>query len=407
MSSEPSSGEDSGQWLSVEEAASRLNVKKETIYAYVSRGRLTKRKAPHERGSVFSADEIDRLSKSGRQESRGLVEVESSITLVTEAGHYYRGQEATELADSVTFEELAHILWSAQAPVEPWTGSAEIEAIARRVVQDLPPSALPVDEIKLVFACISSFEPPEWNASPSVIASAARRAYASALSALPERSLPAIGDADAPWLAAMLWSRLCDRPPKPQELRLLNGAMIILADHDLASATLLARMAARAGVNASGVIRLGADVGSGPVKGAASLAIESFLRNLESPDRVESALMMRLRQGEPIPGFGHSVYPAGDPRADYILNRLRETAPSSQRLETVEELLKTQRRRGIPPPNAGFGIAAMTYVLDMVPGAGEAIFVMSRAAGWIAHAIEEYGLPMPKRQSARYVGPPV
>ncbi len=260
-----------------------------------------------------------------------------------------------------------------------------------------------------MLACISSFEPPEWSASPSVIASAARRAYASTLVALPERSKPSVSKAgpERPWAAAMLWSRICERPPSDEELSILNGAMIVLADHDLASATMLARMAARAGVNPSGVIRLGADVGSGPVKGAASLAIESFLRNLDSPDRVETALMMRLRQGEPVPGFGHSVYPSGDPRADYILDRLRRVAPSSKRLATVEEVIRTQERRGLPLPNAGFGIAALTFVLDMVPGAGEAIFVMARAAGWIAHAIEEYGQPMPRRQNSRYVGPTI
>ncbi len=130
---------DSSEWLTVEEAASRLNVKKETIYAYVSRGRLAKQKAPKGRGSVFSADDIERLARSGRQEGKAHSEVESSITFLTDQGHYYRGQRSEDLADSRTFEEVAHLLWGAPAAPDGWVGSPDIEEIARRVVKDLRP----------------------------------------------------------------------------------------------------------------------------------------------------------------------------------------------------------------------------------------------------------------------------
>jgi citrate synthase len=181
--------------------------------------------------------------------------------------------------------------------------------------------------------------------------------------------------------------------------------MILSLDHDLASSTHLVRSAARAGVGPAGIVRLGADVGSGPVKGATDLAIEDFLRNVESPSTVAVALTKRLRQGEPIPGFGHVMYPDGDSRASQILEHVRACARAPERLATVEEVIRTQSRRGLPPPNAGFAIAALTYVADMIHGAGEAIFVTSRSVGWIAHAIEEYGRPPLPRQRSVYVGP--
>ena len=120
-------------------------------------------------------------------------------------------------------------------------------------------------------------------------------------------------------------------------------------------------------------------------EGAFGLAREDFLRNLESPSKVEVALTRRLRRGEPIPGFGHAMYPDGHSRASLILEMVRSLDADKKRVPTVDEVIRTQARRGLPPPNAGFPIPALAYVCDMVPGAGEVIFTMSSAIGWIAH----------------------
>ncbi len=396
------------RWLTADEAAQTLGVKKETIYAYVSRGRLANRRSDDGRGSLFDAEEIERMAFGSRQASRaGTDTVETALTLITDSGHHYRGQSASDLADSLTFEDAAQLLWGVPSDSTSWTPAADLVSIARHVVRVLPRTMLPVDEIKIVASCVGALEPPEWNTSAAVIATSARRVFATIVSGLPELSEPELSNVPpGSWMAAMLWSRLCKRRPTGQELDLLNRTMVVLADHGLASATMMARAAAGSAVNAAGIIRLGVEVGSGPVKGAASLAIESFLHNIEDPESVEKALTMRLRQGEPIPGFGHSLYPNGDPRATYILDRLRTLAAGSKRLATVEELLRMQRERGLPQPNAGFAIAAFTYVTGMVPGAGEAIFVISRAAGWIAHAIEAYSVgPVMPRPQSRYTGP--
>jgi len=399
------------RWLTAEEAATALRVKKETIYAYVSRGSLTNRRSDG-RGSLFDAAEIERLALGSRQgngrSSDG--EVESALTFISETGHFYRGQSAAELADTCSYEEVAQLLWGVPADESSWTPADDLVSVGQDVVRALPKTMLPMDAIKLVASTIGALEPPEWHTSAPVIAASARRVFATLVSGLPQRSEPVPMDLAASprsWLVPMLWSRLCERQPTEAELHLLNGVMVVLADHDLAPATVIVRVAARSGVNVGGLIRLGVDVGSGPVKGAASLAIEAFLHNLESPESVETALTMRLRQGEPIPGFGHSQYPDGDARAKYTLGKLKAINPPASRMAAVDELVRMQRARGLPPPNAGFGLAALTYVTGMVPGAGEAIFVVSRAAGWIAHAIEEYSAPPLPRQRSRYVGPPL
>jgi citrate synthase len=113
----------------------------------------------------------------------------------------------------------------------------------------------------------------------------------------------------------------------------------------------------------------------------------------------------RLRRGERLRGFGHRLYPDGDPRAGVLLARLRDAAGASRRLEAVESLLEAAARRGLPDPNVDLALAALAHVAGMTHGAAEAIFATARTAGWIAHALEEYERDTPIRPRAIYTGP--
>lgn len=396
----------SGQWISAEEAAERLGVKRETVYAYISRGRLVSRRTDDGRGRVLSLADVETLasrSRGGSRRAQSPEIIESAITLIEGDGVHYRGHPVAELASSSTFEQVADLLWGVPATSHgQWGAVPAVVEQFRAVAAVLPESTLPVDMLRIAGACMAAYDPPEPGASPEMFVTTAKRFVATILTALPDLSG---GTGPSGTIAGLLWSRLCGRQPTEAELSMLDGALIVLADHDLARSTLAIRTAARAGFDAGGLIRLGMDSGGGPVKGVASLAIESFLQNLSSADTVELALTRRLKQGEPVPGFGHPMYGGHDPRADLMLDRLRTAAVDRDRLRAIEEVIRTQTGRGLPPPNAGFALAAMTYVTGMVPGSGETIFVVARTAGWIAHAIEAVGLGPLERANASYVGP--
>jgi citrate synthase len=104
-----------------------------------------------------------------------------------------------------------------------------------------------------------------------------------------------------------------------------------------------------------------------------------------------------LRRGEKIPGFGHFVYRSGDPRAVVLLGLVRRAAPKSGQLAVAEAVLAEVRRRSLPEPDIDFAVATLGRVAGMVPGAGEAVFAVARAAGWIAHALR------PAQAAVRYV----
>jgi citrate synthase len=104
-----------GEWISAVEAAQRLGVKQETLYAYVSRGLLSRRRAEDGRSSLFDPAELDRLTDRGRPRraaGTGDFVIESGLTEVADGRFKYRGMEVTKLALWRPFEEVAGWLWT-------------------------------------------------------------------------------------------------------------------------------------------------------------------------------------------------------------------------------------------------------------------------------------------------------
>jgi citrate synthase len=139
--------------------------------------------------------------------------------------------------------------------------------------------------------------------------------------------------------------------------------------------------------------------------GAASLAAEAFIDSIPHPTAAARVVGEWLRRGEPLPGFGHPLYPEGDPRATALIEALRPALADAPALAVAEAVLAAVQGRGLPPANVDFALAAFVRAAGMVHGAGEAIFAVARTAGWIAHALEEYAERTVLRARAVYTGP--
>jgi citrate synthase len=167
--------------------------------------------------------------------------------------------------------------------------------------------------------------------------------------------------------------------------------------------------------------------------GGLSLAAETLLAEIGTPERARRVIGDRLRWGEQVPGLGHSLYPDGDPRAACLLGWLGRAAAGSERsigparrldthrdhhrpterqrdtrarLAVVEAVVDAVRRRRLPAPNVDFALAGLAFVAGMTRGAAETVFAVGRIAGWLAHALEEYQRHTPIRPRALYTGPP-
>jgi citrate synthase len=411
--------------LSTAEAAERLGVKPATLYAYVSRGLLGRERSADGRTSTFDPAEIDRLARPGRARRgrRPAAEllVPSALTAIDRGLPWYRGLAVPELAGTRSFEEVAEWLWTARFPdpVPAWRASQPALDAGRQAQAALPHGALPLERIRVIAAALPAGDELRLELRPAAVTAAGRSLVAGLVDCLPRRppgrrgqrearapGRPGRPPPDAGPIAARLWTGLSPLDPEPELVRVVDAALVLLADHELAASTVAARVAASVRADPYAVASAGLAVVSGSLHGGASLGIEALLDEIDRPDQAASVVGARLRRGERLRGFGHRLYPDGDPRAATLLARLRATADSSPRMEVVDSLLQAARRRGLPEPNVDLALAALAHVTGMTHGAGEAIFATARTAGWIAHALEEYERNAPIRPRAVYTGPP-
>jgi citrate synthase len=398
--------------LTTAEAAARLGVKPATLYAYVSRGLLSRERAPDGRTSSFDPAEIDRMARPGRprrgRRPAAELVLPSALTAIAHGLPWYRGLPVPELAATHRFEEVATWLWTGELPttatgeLPAWrTGDAGLAA-GRRAQAALPPAALPLERIRVIAAALAAGDELRLELHPAAVAAAGRALIAGLVDCLPRPGPAPRGTA----IAARLWAALSPLDPEPGQLATLDAALVLLADHELAASTVAARVAASVKADPYAVASAGLATVSGTLHGGASLGIEALLAEIDLPERAASVVGARLRRGERLRGFGHRLYPDGDPRAGALLDRLGAAAAGSPRLAVVEALLQAAARRGLPEPNVDLALAALAHVAGMIRGAGEAIFAVARTAGWIAHAIEEYDRNTPIRPRAVYTGPP-
>jgi citrate synthase len=112
-----------------------------------------------------------------------------------------------------------------------------------------------------------------------------------------------------------------------------------------------------------------------------------------------------LRRGETLPGFGHPLYPAGDPRAALLL-RLAEDAGNAAERQRIRALSKAVNELLHDYPNLDFGLTALARAFNLPDHAPLVLFALGRTVGWIAHALEQYATGRLIRPRARYIGPP-
>jgi len=410
-------------YLTAAEAARRLGVKPATLYAYVSRGVLSRVRAPDGRTSLFGAEEVEQLARRGRpRRPAGVADitVESAITEITGDSLRFRGLDATRLAVSRTFEEVAELLWTGEFPSgrasgrEPWRARPAALAAGRAAQAALPAGTLPLERLQVIVPAMAATDPLRLQLDRPAVIAAGQNIIAGMVDCLPGDVTSAAGEP----VAGRLWSRLCagNEPgngpghgqgrPAPGLMRALSAALVLLADHELAASTLAARAAASVRADPYAVVGTGLGAMSGALHGGASLGAETLMAAASGPEDVPRVVAELLRRGEKVPGFGHFVYRGGDPRAILLLDLVRRVAPKSRQLAVADAVFAEVRHKSLPEPNIDFAIATLVRVAGMVRGAGEAIFAVARTAGWIAHALEAYSGPGPLRPRAVYTGRP-
>ena len=374
-------------WLSADEATARLGVRRQTLYAYVSRGRISAQADPAEpRRSRYKASDVAALTtrKARGRRAADVAEgaiawgepvLESAITTVAHGRLYYRGHDAVRLAESETLESVARLLRGGEgAPlaremryVAPADGTARgraFAALAARAAVDLPATGLSSLELATEAATLLDLVADAVTGGAWV-------------GPIHER----LGHA---------WG--CGA----QGMDLLRRALVLLADHELNASTFAARVAASTGASLAAAALAGLAALSGPRHGG---LVERVARWAEEAHRLgpDEAVAARRAHRGPAPGFGHPLYPDGDPRARALTGAFQVPAP----LEALRAAVEVDSGEH---ENVDFALLALAQTLSLPDDAPFCLFAVARCAGWLAHAMEQVEIGALIRPRARYVG---
>jgi citrate synthase len=381
--------------INARQAADRLGIKLDTLYAYVSRGRLQSVSLPGTRERRYRVEDIEALlaTREGERparstESEALMPViGSSICLIENGRLFYRGKDAIRLAEMATLEEVATLLWRAEEDAYPVAEGPDA------FPGDISASGL-IERCQISLAAVADEDLPAVDLTRTGVIRTGRRilrVLATSVALLPSSREPVHRGLAAAW-------RLDETGAE-----ILRRCLVLIADHELNASTFVARCVASTGATPYAVVSAALSALSGRRHGGASARAEALFAELARGGDAMTVMAGRLARDEDLPGFGHFLYPAGDPRAAMILAVITRTLPQARAL--IESAAAAGTRLTGLYPNVDFALAAAATSLALPRNAALAIFIVGRAVGWIAHAIEQYESGILIRPRARYVGP--
>ncbi len=374
-------------------AAGQLGVSRATLYAYVSRGLVRAEPHPSDpRARLYRSDDIAALQRRKALQHRpadaaassldwGLPAIETAISAIADGNLTYRGEDAVLWSRKASFEDTAALLWQGSPP----------EALGDPRYPDAWPdfsSRLKhmsgLDRAAVLIALPADDEPPGTTEERLIVRSGVLlRLLAHAVAP----DLPS--DRELHEGLAHAWGR-------PEAADTLRRALVLLADHETNASTFAVRVVASTGASLRTCLLAGLAALSGPLHGGATARARALVDASTRETSVVEALRVRLARGESLAGFGHRLYPDGDPRADELLAH----TPSSP----VHSVIAAAESLTGVAPSIDMALVAVEKAYDLPAGAALDLFTIGRSAGWLAHAIEQRMRGRLIRPRARFVG---
>jgi len=394
-------------FLTAPQAAAALSITPATLYAYTSRGQLRSEPVPgRPRERRYYREDVERLRerKETRRDpakaaARGLhwggPVLESGITLIHEKKVYYRGHDALKLAATMSLEQVAALLWAADEHEQ--TRLAEQSAVlSPRQLASLRAFAKDsLTQFQAALPIAGTVDLASYDLQPSAVRLAGARIL---------RLFTNIISPGHPKTAVHRALQAAWSPRRSAVGDVIRTALVLCADHELNVSAFTARCAASAGASPYDVVSAALATLKGYKHGGASERLSALLAEADTIKDARTLVGEQLRHGQRLPGFGHPLYPTGDPRAALLL-QLAESGGNDRERRRIRSLSKAGEELLQDLPNLDFGLAAVTRAYGLPARTPVLLFALGRTVGWIAHAIEEYASGQLIRPRARYTGP--
>ena len=326
----------------------------------------------------------------------------------------YRGYPIEELANNVSFTDVAYLLLHGNLPTpdeknvfsKSLRNKANIHEDMKRFFDGFPINAHPMATLSSMVTALSTFNPSvendELNINDTIIKILAQVKTIAAYSYRKSHGLPFIyPNPDLNYVDNFLHMMFSDSQDdfhaEPIFTEALDLLLILHADHEQNCSTSTVRMAGSSMANIYGAISAGIAALWGPLHGGANQAVLEMLEKIKN-DNSDYKKYIGLAKDKDsdfrLMGFGHRVYKNYDPRAkiiskmaEKVLSKLNINDPLLDIARELEQVaLKDEYfiKRKLYP-NVDFYSGIIYRAMGIPTNMFTVMFALGRLPGWLAH----------------------
>jgi 2-methylcitrate synthase len=317
----------------------------------------------------------------------------------------YRGYPVQELAANCIFEEVAYLLWHGELPTpkqleafqELERSLRELNPTVKRVIDELPTTAHPMDVVRTAVSVLGSLDPGTPDASRQANLEKSLRLFAQLPAVVAYDQRRRRGEelveprSDLGYSANFLHMTFGE-VPELVVVEAFDVSMTLYAEHSFNASTFTARVVTSTLSDLYSAVTAAIGALKGPLHGGANEAVMVHFDEIGTADRAQEWLTTSLAEKRKIMGFGHRVYKNGDSRVPTMKAALDtliahyDRADLGELYDTLEKAMDDAK--GIKP-NLDYPSGPAYHLMGFDTLTFTPLFVAARVTGWTAHVMEQ------------------
>jgi citrate synthase len=352
----------------------------------------------------------------------GVLACESSIAYIDGSipELSFRGYNIHDIAQTLTFEQVTFLLWHDRLPRADELQAFSADLASRRALPEqimdllrtLPSSAHPMAGLRTAVSMLGAMDEraddlsPEDNLHKAKTLTAQMPTIVAAQARLQMGQEPIAPDSSLSHTANYYYMLTGQRPDETTT-RTFETALILYAEHETNASTFACRVVVGTQSDFYSAVVAGIGAIKGPLHGGAIDDVMRMLMDIGTPERAAAHIDEALAAKRKLPGFGHRVYRAGDPRASQLrvmAQKLSEARGNDQWFAIATAAEQRMRETKGIIANVDYFAAPVLHHLGFPLNIFTNVIASTRIVGWSAHIMEQYANNRLIRPRAFYVG---